>query len=92
MPENQQGNTLAVSIVFFARARELAGCSEAMLQVPAGSNTTSLPQLILTAYPQLKTVLPSCMLSLNLDYVDQEHPQLLKAGDEVGIICPVSGG
>ncbi len=85
-------NTLNVSVMFFARARELVGCSEGNLAVPAGANSAALPQLILAAYPKLATVLPSCMLSLNLIYLDAKKPTALKAGDEVGVICPVSGG
>ena len=87
-----EGDTLNVSVMFFARARELVGCSEGNLAVPAGTNSTALPRLILAAYPKLATVLPSCMLSLNLSYLDAEQPTALKAGDEVGVICPVSGG
>ena len=85
-------DTVKVSLMFFARARELAGCSEASLAVPSGADTAALPRLILVAYPRLAAVLPSCMLSLNLDYVDAERPTALKGGDEVAVICPVSGG
>lgn len=81
-----------VKVLFFARARELAGCSEATLSVPRGAATSALPALLLQAYPKLDQVLSSCLLSLNLDYVDADAPRPLQAGDEIGVIPPISGG
>lgn len=83
---------MEVKVLFFARARELTGCSEAALSVPVGSETSALPQLLAAAYPALQQVLGSCLLSLNLEYVDADAPRSLKPGDEVGVIPPISGG
>lgn len=81
-----------LKVLFFARARELAGCSAAVLSVPDGSDTSALPQLLAAAYPQLQQVLGSCLLSVNLMYVDEQAPKPLQPGDEVGVIPPISGG
>jgi len=83
---------MEVKVLLFARARELAGCSEATLSVPQGSDTAALRALLLAAYPKLDQVLGSCLLSLNLDYIDADAPRPLQAGDEVGVIPPISGG
>ena len=81
-----------VKVMFFARSRELAGCSEAVVSVPEGTDTAGLQAALLQQYPNLAQVFGSCLLSLNLEYVDAEEPRPLKAGDEVGIIPPISGG
>lgn len=49
--------TVQVTVLFFARARELAGTSEATLQLAAGSNTDHLTQQLLKRYPSLVEVL-----------------------------------
>ncbi len=46
-------------------------------------------------YPGMKkSVLSSCAITVNLEYVDVEEDaeMLIKEGDEVGIIPPVSSG
>lgn len=78
--------------MFFARARELAGCSDAELNVPAGTTTTSVRSCIVESFPELEAILPTCLLSVNLDYSNPESPAALKGGDEIGVISPVSGG
>lgn len=37
-------------------------------------------------------VLQGCAVSVNLEYVDVDEEMTIQAGDEVGIIPPVSGG
>lgn len=83
---------IILDVKFFARARELAGCSGAQLAAPHGTTSVTLRPVIIQHYPQLKALLPDCLLSVNLDYADPASPLVLKSGDEVGIICPVSGG
>lgn len=81
-----------IRVLFFARAKELVGCSETTLSVPSGTDTSALPRLLAAAHPQLEPVLTTCLLSVNLQYVDEQAPRLLQPGDEVGVIPPISGG
>lgn len=81
-----------VRLMFFARARELAGCSDAEMNVPAGTTTATVRLSIVEKFPELKAILPTCLISVNLDYSDPEKPVALRRGDEIGVISPVSGG
>lgn len=48
---------MRLTVLFFARARELAGASEAQLEVPAGADTDALTLQLLWEYPSLAEVL-----------------------------------
>jgi molybdopterin converting factor small subunit len=41
-------------------------------------------------HENLKSVLETCMFAVNMEYCDRDY--LIKEGDEVAIIPPVSGG
>jgi molybdopterin converting factor subunit 1 len=82
---------MRVRVLFFARAREVAGLSAAELHLDAGASTENLLQLLTAQYPGLDSVLRSCVLALNQEYL-QGGPQALKDGDEVAVIPPLSGG
>lgn len=81
-----------VRVLFFARSRELAGTSEATLTLQPGSTTAALMQQLLKQYPQLEQLQGSFVFSLNQEYLAPGEEQQLKAGDEVAVIPPISGG
>ncbi len=43
-------------------------------------------------YPQLEELQGNFVLSLNQEYLGADEEQLLKSGDEVAVIPPISGG
>lgn len=66
---------------------------------PGPVSLAQLPDLLEGQYPGVKDkVLGSCALTVNLDYVDVEEAGkgdqglVVRAGDEVAIIPPVSSG
>lgn len=64
-------------------------------QVPAPCTTDQLTSLLLAKYPGLAELLPGgACLAVNLEYVppDAGEPTLLRDGDEVALIPPISGG
>jgi molybdopterin synthase sulfur carrier subunit len=91
---------------YFATARSFT--NKASEQLPAPLPLNSLFSELETRYPGIRAkVLVSCAVTLNLDYVDVDDetagPQgtetsakkdetLIKPGDEVAIIPPVSSG
>ncbi|KAJ3109460.1 hypothetical protein HDU96_007224 [Phlyctochytrium bullatum] len=103
-----------VKVLYFASAKDAAGTAEEILDIPATAsrkNVASLRELaaeLERRHPQIAPVLKTCMLAVNLDYVenglwkevdgktldvDALPPQaFVTDGDEVGVIPPVSGG
>lgn len=80
-------------LLYFASASSFTGKSSDSL--PAPTKASQLFKTLEKKYPGIRRkVLDSSALTINLEYVDlDENPeQLIKAGDEVAIIPPVSSG
>ena len=82
---------MQIRLLFFARARELAGVGETQLAVPSGSSAASVLQTILKTWPALEEVASRCVLAINQEYME-DSSVVLKDGDEVAMLPPVSGG
>ncbi len=79
-----------VTVLFFAAAREAVGTPRAVL---AGAGTTVaqlLDRLRSTYGDQLEAVLPSCSIWVNRSPAGPGD--ILRGGDEVALMPPVSGG
>lgn len=83
---------MSFTVLFFARGRELAGQSETSVQLQDASDTVQLTEYLLKLHPKLSEVLDTSVLSLNQEYLAPNQKESLKAGDEVAVIPPVSGG
>lgn len=82
-----------VRILYFAKAREVAETSEESVPLqPETATTTGLLARLVALHPGLRSVLESCVLALNQEYVSQGEVVQLKDGDEVAVIPPLSGG
>ena len=88
--DREIAETEAVNVLFFAAAREAAGTAQAVL--PAAGTTVA--QLVLrlgsTYGDRLQTVLPSCSVWVNRSPAPPGY--VLRGGDEVALMPPVSGG
>ena len=94
--------TATFTVLYFATASSYTAISSE--QLPAPLPLARLFPMLESRYPGITAkVLKSCAVTVNLDYVDiEEEPNsksntpseglLLKSGDEVGIIPPVSSG
>mmetsp|Transcript_9535 Transcript_9535/g.31372 ORF Transcript_9535/g.31372 Transcript_9535/m.31372 type:complete len:85 (+) Transcript_9535:111-365(+) len=81
-----------VKVLYFARAREAAGVSEEAVELEAAASTTkNLLEKLVAAHPQLQSVLDCITLAINEEYAEGDDVEL-KAGDEVALIPPISGG
>lgn len=79
-------------ILFFAKARELAGCSECNETFAANILCAELFDRICDAH-NLNIIKGNVLLALNGEYCDDSSVVLtLKNGDELAIIPPISGG
>ena len=81
-----------ITVLFFARGRELAGVSEIQVELHKAPDTSQLIKHLLLEYPRLSEIMRSTVLSLNQEYLDPQQVVTLKDGDEVAVIPPVSGG
>ena len=78
-----------LSVRLFASAREALGAGELRVDIHNGASVGDLARQLRGSYPKLET-LPQLVISVNYEYADES--QVLREGDEVAIIPPVSGG
>ena len=76
---------IEVSVRLFAGLRERAGVEAISLQLPEDARVSDA----LARMTELTAGIPVVM-AVNREYADQDHP--LRAGDELALIPPVSGG
>jgi molybdopterin converting factor subunit 1 len=81
---------MKVRVLFFATAREQAGTAEIVLDAPEGGRVEALLDLLCERHPALKRLRPSSFVAVNREYAPPGT--VLKEGDEVAWIPPVSGG
>jgi molybdopterin synthase catalytic subunit/molybdopterin converting factor small subunit len=79
-----------VRVHLFARYREAAGREQVDLDLPDGGTVETAWAAVVTRHPQLAQYRPFTLFAVGHDYVEPEHP--LKAGDELLLFPPVSGG
>ncbi|KZF25547.1 hypothetical protein L228DRAFT_244403 [Xylona heveae TC161] len=86
------------TLLYFASATAFSKKASEHFESPLP--LTKLFELLESKYPGIKeNVLHSCAVTINLDYVDLDldqgadaEPVMIKEGDEVAIIPPVSSG
>ena len=80
------------SLLYFAAASSFTGKSSEHWKAPLKTNL--LFDALETSYPGIKErVLTSCAVTVNLEYIDMDDGSVvIKEGDEVAIIPPVSSG
>jgi molybdopterin converting factor subunit 1 len=81
---------IRVRVIFFAHARDLAGQSAALLELPPGATGATLLEALVGRHPSLRMLAGSLRLAVNQAYVPGDRA--LQDGDEVAVIPPVSGG
>ena len=79
-----------MKVLFFARARELAGAGEANIDLPIRATVAQLRVELVRLYPSLETLLPRCAIAVDDDYAEDAH--VLVAESVVALLPPVSGG
>ncbi len=81
---------MTITVKFFALARDRAGTGETTLEVPSIATVDSVAKTIGERFPKLAPMLPKVAFAINQSYVTADV--LLKGGDELAVIPPVSGG
>jgi molybdopterin synthase catalytic subunit len=79
-----------ITVRFFAMYREQIGTGQREIDLPDNSTAQDGYDAALADHPALAGLQSSVMLMVNQDYVEPDH--VLRDGDELAIIPPVSGG
>ncbi|KAI0360151.1 hypothetical protein OH77DRAFT_1493565 [Trametes cingulata] len=95
------GSTAAptITVLYFAAASTATGLTTEEVPLPAshgqgGFPLSALADLLSARHPgtNLRQVLEQSQWAVNEEMVDDPERVLLKGGEEVAVICPVSGG
>ncbi len=81
---------ITISVQLFAAYQEIIGQPLVVQAVPAGTTVGQLLDQVLCHYPALEPWRLQTRFGVNCQFVPSD--QVLKAGDEVVFIPPVSGG
>ncbi len=81
---------MTVRILLFAGLRERLRSDWVELELPEGVTVAQLLAALGEAHPTLRELLPPCRVAVEQVFVGPGHP--VRAGDEVAVIPPVSGG
>jgi len=81
---------MRVRVLFFGMLKDLAGKASEEIELPDGSSLRGLLAHYERQMPRLKESLPALALAVNQHYAGPDTA--LKAGDEVALLPPVSGG
>jgi molybdopterin synthase catalytic subunit len=81
---------MKAKVRFFARLAELAGTRETEVELGEGLSVAEAFRALCRRFPELADHADSLMYAVNAEYVTADHP--LRAGDELALIPPVSGG
>lgn len=81
---------LKITIRLFASYKDRVGCSRLLINLPDRSTVGDLVANMMQSYPGLVNQGVDIVAAVNQEY--QEHHFVLRDGDEVALIPPVSGG
>jgi molybdopterin synthase catalytic subunit len=81
---------MMLTVLLFAQAREKAGRSQFELELPDGSCVGDALAAVLRAYPALEPLAPHLAVALDGELAAPES--LVRAGAELALLPPVSGG
>jgi molybdopterin converting factor subunit 1 len=80
-----------IEVLYFASAREAAGCSSETLEVPDAATLRDLRPLLSRRHPALAAGFEKTRFAVGERFVADDASRL-SPGDRVALIPPVSGG
>jgi len=81
---------MKIHVQFFSRLRELAGVSEMEIEVPTGSTSADLLELLYLRMPAFRDWDKSILVAAGVEFVGRDY--ILQPGDQISIMPPVQGG
>ncbi|KAK4435855.1 Molybdopterin synthase sulfur carrier subunit [Sesamum alatum] len=88
--EDKDDISVQIKVLFFARARDLTGMTDTLLQVSPGTTAHDCLNKLITKFPGLEEIRNCMVLALNEEYTPEST--IVKDSDELAIIPPISGG
>src|SRR5262245_48933230 len=82
--------SIMVRVLFFGGARDATGKAEVELKIVPPHNAANVFTQVLDAYPDLQRFGRSLLFAVNQEYAEPD--QEVRAGDELAVFPPVSGG
>ena len=79
-----------ITVRLFAVLRDKAGVAELRLAMPEGATVSDAVELVLQRHPEIGSFANRVAYAVNLVRVDRQT--VLKDGDELALLPPVSGG
>ena len=80
----------SVNVRLFAGLREMTGRRDVDLDLPEGATVADLRECLAEAYPVVRPFLKTLVCAVDEEYVPSAY--VLRPGDRVALIPPVSGG
>jgi len=81
---------LTLKVLFFAQARDRAGCAERALELPDGSRVADALAALRAAHPALEPLVPHLAVAVNGELAAADTAIPMDA--ELALLPPVSGG
>ena len=81
---------MKIKVKLFAAFRDIVGTKEEDIELPQGTTVHALLEQYISRFPQMAKFRDHIILSVNKEY--GAPSRVLKEGDEVSFLPPVSGG
>ncbi|HEX5519289.1 MAG TPA: molybdopterin converting factor subunit 1 [Candidatus Nitrosocosmicus sp.] len=81
---------IRINLLYFAFVKDKTGVEFDLLDLPSDTSVKSLMKIILEKYPSLGNIIDMIQISVNYKIVDVDT--ILKDGDEIAFLPPISGG
>lgn len=81
---------MTLTVLFFAQARDHAGCDSSTLELPDGSRVSDAMTALSAAHPGLVPLMPHLAVAVNGELSPFNSP--IPTGAELALLPPVSGG
>ncbi|KAJ7170620.1 hypothetical protein C8R43DRAFT_57500 [Mycena crocata] len=84
-----------ISVLYFAAASTATGLSHELVAIPPNCPLSTLADILVARHAKataLRKILDGSKWSVDAEMVDDPEGLVLNGGEEVAVICPVSGG
>lgn len=81
---------MQITLRYFASVRELMGTGRAFAELPDGASVEETLNTLASGDGKREALFRACLPMVNQEYVERSH--VLREGDELALIPPVSGG
>ena len=81
---------MRINVRFFAILRDRAGVPQATIELPSEANVSAALEAVAAKFPAIVSDLKRSAFAVNRSYVARDA--VLRDGDELALIPPVSGG